>query len=173
MQGVFHYGTEGEDFDKCCTQAHDGFRECCITPQKRTIRGAQSVISLRRKGPVERDDSRQSKRSIMFVNRYARYTSNKPANQPTNKQTCPLNAPRCRTEEPTPSSPTITPRPLLPFHHTFQLLTQRIPHPPLPGPLTTHPFHATGSRDHEPHSPQRWSLLLRPPNLTTQAICKT
>ena len=60
-----------------------------------------------------------------------------------------------------------------PFHHTRQLLTQCIPHPPLPLPLLTHPLHPTASHDHEAHGPQRSSLFLRLTNLTAQAISKT
>ena len=62
--------------------------------------------------------------------------------------------------------------PFFPFHHTLQLLTQRIPHPPLPLPLLTHPLHPTAGHDHEPHSPQGSSLLLRPANLAAQAVSK-
>lgn len=60
-----------------------------------------------KKGPVELDDSRQSKRSIMFVTAMQEIPQ---TNQPTNN---PINAPQCRTEE-TPPHLRLPP-PLFPF----------------------------------------------------------
>ena len=88
----------------------------------------------------------------------------------SNSQTYVSNALQCGQRK--PSSPTTDSLPFFPFHQTLQLLTQCIPHLPLPLPLLTHPLHPTASHDHEPHSPQRSSLLLRPANLTAQAIAK-
>ena len=85
------------------TQAHDGFREASHRKTVPSEGGAQSVM---KKGLVELDDSRQSKRSIMFV------TAMQDIPQ-TNQPTCPINAPQCRTEEPHFISD--YPPPLFPF----------------------------------------------------------
>ena len=104
---------------------------------------------------------------LYFHDRYARKMY---IRQDAKKPTCVSNAVQCRQTN--PSSPTTYSLPFFPFHHTLQLLTQCIPHPPLPLPLLTHPLHPTASHDHQPHSPQRSSLLLRPANLAAQAISK-
>lgn len=78
-------------------------------PKKCIIRGAQSVI---KKGPVERDDNGQSKRSIMFVTAMQDMPQTNQPNQPTNKraQSTPHNA-----ERKNPPSPHLRLSPFFPF----------------------------------------------------------